>query len=79
MTNIICWECNQPSGLHKMGCGSKSRVEALHWLLNSLQSVPDETLETVVTSCKVELLERRLAWCESEYVFEESDDEPTTE
>lgn len=71
MTNIICWECGQPSGQHKLSCGSKSRVEALQWLLNSLQSVPDETLETVITSCEVELLERRLSWYESEYVLEE--------
>ena len=30
---ILCWECNKSEGEHRMDCGSKSRVDALDWLL----------------------------------------------
>ena len=58
MVSLTCWECGQPSGQHKLSCGSKSRVEGLQWLLNSLHSVPEETLDLVISSCQVELMER---------------------
>ena len=64
MTNTIklhCWCCGNPRGQHKLSCGSKSRVEGLQWLLNSLHSVPEETLDLVISSCQVELMERYLS------------------
>ena len=60
MNKIVCWECNQPSGLHKMGCGSKSRVESLQWFLDSLHNVPQDVLDYVSHKIYVELLERKL-------------------
>ena len=60
MTNIICWECGQPSGQHKMSCGSRSRVQALEWFLNSLHNVPQDILDYVSHKIYVESLERKL-------------------
>ena len=55
---ILCWECNKPSGEHRMDCGSKSRVDALDWFINSLHSVPEEVLDTISHKIHVEIMER---------------------
>lgn len=60
MDKILCWECNKPSGEHRMGCGSKSRVDNLQWILDSLHNVPQEVLDYVSHKIYVESLERKL-------------------
>ena len=55
---ILCWECNKPSGEHRMDCGSKSRVDALDWFINSLHSVPEEVLDIISHKIHVEIMER---------------------
>ena len=71
---IICWECGNLAGSmgnHKMGCGSKSRVEGLQWLLDSLHNVPNDVLDYVSHKIYVESLERKLNF------DKESGDDPT--
>ena len=60
MNKILCWECNKLSGEHRMGCGSKSRVDNLQWLLESLHNVPQDVLDYVSHKIYVESLERKL-------------------
>lgn len=55
---ILCWECNKPSGEHKMDCESKSRVDTLDWFINSLQNVPEEVLDLISHKIHVEIMER---------------------
>ena len=49
MDKIICWECSRESGNHKMGCGSKSKMEGLVFLLSEVYLVPDETLKRIMS------------------------------
>lgn len=60
MTRLICWECGQESGSHKMSCGSRSRVDSLQWLLDDLHHVPQDVLNYVSHKIYVESLERKL-------------------
>ena len=60
MNRITCWECNKPSGEHRMGCGSNSRVQSLQWFLDSLHNVPQDVLDYVSHKIYVESLERKL-------------------
>ena len=57
-TKILCWECNKEN--HSMDCGSKSRVQALEWFLDSLHNVPQDILDYVSHKIYVESLERKL-------------------
>ena len=57
---ILCWECNKSSGQHRMDCGSKSRVDALDWFINSLHNVPEEVLDFISHKIHVEIMERNL-------------------
>lgn len=59
-TKITCWCCGQPSGLHKMSCNVKSKVETLEWFLSELNLVPDDVLDYVSHKIYVESLERKL-------------------
>lgn len=69
MDKILCWECNQPSGQHKLSCDSRSHVEHLQYFLDNLHNVPQEILDLVAHKCYVESMERRLAFYEEdEYV-----------
>ena len=60
MNKITCWCCGQPSGLHKMSCNVKSKVQALEWFLAELTTVPDDVLNYVSHKIYVESLERKL-------------------
>ena len=77
MNKIVCWECYQPSGSHKLSCNSKSRVESLQWFLDSLHNVPQDILEYVSHKIYVESLERKLNFDEyqkeSEKTWENKD------
>lgn len=59
-TKLTCFECNQPSGEHRMGCGSKSRVDSLQWFLDSLHTVPQDVLSYVSHRVYTETLDRKL-------------------
>lgn len=61
-----CYECRKPTTSHSMGCGSKSRMEALQWLLASLQYLPDELLYEVYDKLLEEMIDRK-----SDEVFNE--------
>ena len=54
--DYLCWECNKEN--HSIDCGSKSRVDALDWFINSLHSVPEEVLDTISHKIHVEIMER---------------------
>lgn len=60
MNKITCWECSRESDDHKMGCGSKSRVDSLQWLLDSLHNVPQDVLDYVSHKIYTETLDRKL-------------------
>ena len=60
MDKIICWECSQPSGQHKLSCDSRSRVDNLQYFLDSLHNVPQDVLNYVSHKIYVESLERKL-------------------
>ena len=60
MPKLTCYECGQPSGEHRMGCGSKSRVDSLQWFLDSLHTVPQDVLDMVAHKCYIERIERNL-------------------
>lgn len=60
MDKIICFECGNPSGQHKMDCGSKSRVDSLQYFLDNLHNVPQDVLNYVSHKIYVESLERKL-------------------
>lgn len=47
MSNLKCFECQMQHPDHKMGCGSKSRMDALVWLLDSLHYIPDDLLDKI--------------------------------
>lgn len=59
MKSLTCFECNQEHPLHKMGCSSKSRMNTLVWLLDSLQYMPDDLISQISFACYVEQLERK--------------------
>jgi hypothetical protein len=54
-----CFECNQEHPFHKMGCSSKSRMDTLAWLMDSLQYMPDDLIAQISFACYVEQLERK--------------------
>ena len=60
MDRIICFECGQPSGQHKLSCGSRGLVESLQYFLDSLHNVPQDILDHVAHRIYVESLERKL-------------------
>jgi hypothetical protein len=57
-----CFECSMPSPHHKMGCGSKSRMDTLMWLLESTHYLTDEMLDKISFAVYVEQLERKLSF-----------------
>lgn len=54
-----CYECMKPATSHSMDCGSKSRMDALQWLLDSLHFLPDELLEEVHGKVLDQIIERK--------------------
>ena len=62
MDKILCWECSQPSGQHKMGCSIKSQVQALEWLMDSLHNVPQDVLRTFKYNKILELQKTSKIW-----------------
>lgn len=46
-SNLKCFECMKPATNHSMDCGSKSRMDALVWLLDSLHYIPDDLLDKI--------------------------------
>lgn len=59
MKSLTCFECNKPTTNHSMGCGSKSRMDTLVWVLDSLQYMPDDLISQISFACYVEQLERK--------------------
>lgn len=56
---MICFECQMQHPNHKLSCDSKSRMDTLQWLLNSLHFLPDELLDEVYGKVMNEVLERK--------------------